>query len=340
LNFKPWTAACWIRWDSNLYLDIARKGYEFVSCKKIGFASINDACGNTAWFPSYPLLIWISHAMLAWASVTYEICAVLIPWIFFFLMLHRIWNDFLDAEITVQNILILLIAAFFPGCVYYHAAFPVSMEAFFLICVISAIRKSHLANAWASGFLAGVTYHVGLIGGGFSIIYYFLKKRFLPMTVIGLSGIMGFLTVLVIQFWSTRIWGTFFEVQKKYGFKARGPFEGLFEDLTTFGTDGPHLQATAVAIFILALFGFVVWKQIQKKTQTLDWAILVGSAGFWLIPHMLGGKLSSFYRGEALIIPSVFLLKSAPKWFLAIFLLAFISIAFIMGGLFFQSLIV
>src|SRR5438132_12186990 len=49
-GFAPFGAALWKRWDSNLYLSIARDGYELVECSKIGYAP-TGWCGNAGWMP-------------------------------------------------------------------------------------------------------------------------------------------------------------------------------------------------------------------------------------------------------------------------------------------------
>jgi hypothetical protein len=340
LGQRPWAPGPWLRWDSNLYLEIAHKGYEFVSCRAIGFASMNDACGNTGWFPGYPFLIYLSQLVLGWTTLSFEACAAWIPFIFLFLTLHLIWNRFLKSEINTRNILVLLIVVFFPGCVYFHAGFPISVTGFCLVASIEALKRMRKPKAWLYGFLAGVSYPTGFIVGGFSTIFFLLKKNLKLTAIMTLSGLAGFGSVIVFQSWQTGVWASFFQVQGKYGFAERGPFQSLFEDLTTFGTDGIHLQSTLVSIYMVGLTLYVAWRKWRKKTDDLDWAILAGAAGYWLIPHLLGGKMTSFYRGEALIFPSVLLLKDAPRPILLGILLVFGALAYVMGGLFFQSLLV
>src|SRR5688572_5302295 len=52
-------ASSWVRWDSGHYLHIAGKGYEFFPCAgKFGYPdTATEHCGNTGWFPGYPLLV-------------------------------------------------------------------------------------------------------------------------------------------------------------------------------------------------------------------------------------------------------------------------------------------
>jgi len=53
----------WRRWDSRVYLSIARGGYEFYPCDipRDGAAIAQEGgwCGNCGWFPGYPALIWL-----------------------------------------------------------------------------------------------------------------------------------------------------------------------------------------------------------------------------------------------------------------------------------------
>ncbi|MBM3400175.1 MAG: hypothetical protein FJY15_06370, partial [Bacteroidetes bacterium] len=48
-----WTAECWSRWDSGLYLQIAEKGHNLIPCPDWPGAW----CGNAGWAPLYPLMI-------------------------------------------------------------------------------------------------------------------------------------------------------------------------------------------------------------------------------------------------------------------------------------------
>src|SRR5215472_17147679 len=62
-GFSPWRAESFARWDSGHYLSIAARGYEFVSCRTIGYPSPDDWCGNTVWFPGYSWLIRVLSAI-------------------------------------------------------------------------------------------------------------------------------------------------------------------------------------------------------------------------------------------------------------------------------------
>ena len=52
-GFNPFTTAEWVRWDSRNYLSIANHGYTLMSCQ----GEVFSLCGNSGWFPFYPLLI-------------------------------------------------------------------------------------------------------------------------------------------------------------------------------------------------------------------------------------------------------------------------------------------
>src|SRR5687768_13586343 len=78
----------WLRWDSDHYLKIAEKGYEFFPCAgKFGNPDTSkDFCGNTGWFPGYPMLIRFS-AMLFKDSL---LVAGILSKIFYFFILFAV----------------------------------------------------------------------------------------------------------------------------------------------------------------------------------------------------------------------------------------------------------
>lgn len=114
----------WARWDSGHYLSIASHGYEFISCAKVPGYDPTQHCGNTAWLPGYPLLM---RALMAF-RLDPDTAGTLVSATFALGTLLILWNLFLDAEFSPPALLTLLLAAFFPGHVYYHGIFPVALH--------------------------------------------------------------------------------------------------------------------------------------------------------------------------------------------------------------------
>lgn len=74
----------WIRWDSGHYLGIAKTNYEFFPCAgKFGYPlDAKELCGNTGWFPGYPMLIKFFSLLYN----NYEFVAVFLSKSFYFLV--------------------------------------------------------------------------------------------------------------------------------------------------------------------------------------------------------------------------------------------------------------
>ena len=52
LGYSPWDSATWSRWDSGLYEDIARDGYDLFRCEE----EPTKWCGDAGWFPARHVL--------------------------------------------------------------------------------------------------------------------------------------------------------------------------------------------------------------------------------------------------------------------------------------------
>src|SRR5215469_9479979 len=145
------------RWDTGQYLGIARSGYNAAwHCPARvlprGVPPGNYLCGKIGWFPGYP------YAMRGVSTVTgmpIATAGLLIAWASWYIVLVLMWRLLGDARSTATRWICLLIAAFFPGQVYFAAIFPISMcIAGILGCLCIALRTSRPALAWA-GFAAG-----------------------------------------------------------------------------------------------------------------------------------------------------------------------------------------
>ena len=148
----------WARSDSAHYYGIANHGYELFSCARMPGYDPNLQCGNAAWLPGYPLLI---RALIG-LSLDQDIAGTVISATFALGTLVVLWNFFLEAEVSIAALLTLLLAAFFPGHVYYHAVFPISVCSFFLVSGLAAYTKRQFALAGLAGACAAFTYSSGV----------------------------------------------------------------------------------------------------------------------------------------------------------------------------------
>src|SRR5262249_41908429 len=136
------------RWDTGQYLHIARSGYIAVwHCPARVLPALlppgDYLCGTIGWFPGYP------YAMRGLSTVTalpLMTAGLVIAWACWYLVLVLMWRLLSDARSTTTRWICLLIAAFFPGQIYFAALFPISMcIAAILGCLYIALRTSRPA---------------------------------------------------------------------------------------------------------------------------------------------------------------------------------------------------
>src|SRR4029453_743902 len=86
LGHSPWDSSTWARWDSGLYEDIARNGYEVFPCEE----EPDKWCGDAAWFPAYPWLIGGLHQL----GLPLRGTAVVVSWLFAAGTIVLLWATF------------------------------------------------------------------------------------------------------------------------------------------------------------------------------------------------------------------------------------------------------
>lgn len=162
-GFDFWDAHVWVRWDSHHYLSIARDGYRIVpSCAGIeGYGKVGapNWCGNAAWMTLYPFLL----APFIPTGLDQATLGAAISALFHVATLVLLWVGFLKSRVTAASLTVLAAAAFFPGQVYYHAVFPLSLLTFLaLATVYLSLRERWLLAAVTTG-LAAATYSPGFL---------------------------------------------------------------------------------------------------------------------------------------------------------------------------------
>lgn len=327
----------WARWDSLHYLDIARDGYRLLSCAEVPGYPPQDWCGNTGWFPGYPLLI----RLLLRAGIPEVPAAVLISAVFAFLALHALWTRFLDCRLERGPLLALGVAAVAPGAVYQHAAFPIAMLLFFQIRALDALARERVFAAGSWGAAAAFTYPSGVLLAAVIVAHGLFRKRAVREILLPASlTALGFALVLLLHQLAVGDWQAFFKVQRKYGFGMGWPQDTLADRLARLAADGtlfPTLQTLLVATLMLAMLVALAlrWRRLGASDVLVSLHALI----YWLAPLSLGGGLS-LHRADALLMPAAFLTRRWPapaQWGL---LLALALTALRVGARFFRGVLV
>ena len=339
----PFDANTWSRWDSEQYLSIAQTGYVFSSCEGIEGYDPTDWCGNDAWLPGYSFLLKLvantSHLM-------YGEAGVLVSAAFAFASLLLIWLLFLKAKLTTNNLLVLLLAAFFPGHVYDHAIFPIAQFAFFVALSLWFYGRRQYRYAGLCAAVAAFSYSSGLFLCGVFCLHALVLERDRPIRMIKNlawpcgGGLVGFAGALTLQWWQAGVWDAFFRVQEKYAYSPRMPFELWRSNLAHLLEHwprgaSPNDQTLFVAALCILMLGYALWLYAPTR---LDLLLAAFAAIYWVIPIVLGGQLS-LYRAEATLLPAVPLARRLPWPILSVLLCLAVRLSWLMGRRFFKGTI-
>jgi hypothetical protein len=337
-------AHSWNRWDSAHYLQIAADGYELVSCASIAGYSPEQWCGNAGWLPAYPLLIRLT----AVAGFSYEQAGLILSWLMAFLVLFLVGALLRRYASRTQILLIMGLAAFFPGSFYQYALFPVST---FLVAALlalyllerdygrgAAVAAAGGAFAYATGFLMAP-----VIAAGFFIKKWNASPRpaalklALKSAWLGLIVLLGLTAVLVYHELAVGDWRAFFLVQAKYGHAVQNPLYALAQAVLAASS---RYQSVSLLLFLAAVGAASIWKLYQtRRLVVVDAVIAIYCAVYWLFPLALGGGVS-IYRAEALLLPAVLLARHLPWPITLAFAALFAMVYFHMLHLFFNGVLV
>jgi hypothetical protein len=338
----------WMRWDSGHYLGISKSGYEFFSCAgKFGYSiSAVEMCGNTGWFPGYPLLIRVCSLLFGDSTFI----AGIISKLFYFMTLFMVAKIAGMNNFSIRNILLLLISAFSFGFIYYNAIFPISSILFFALVGlyfhlqrktwISAIFCFLASFFYSTGFLLAIVFAISILFRRNEIF----KKRLISIFIIGVFGLLGLASVFLIFQLTVNDWSAFIQVQAKYGHGMRNPISNIqlfFKNNPIFNSfkeeNFIQYQTLMVVIgYILLSFYFFI-KRFYKNELYL-WTYIYISI-YFIFPWTVGGNLS-MYRAESLLLPFVFLLLETNKLSLSLILICLLTIGIPMSYLFFTSVLI
>ena len=357
------------RWDTGHYLHIARSGYTATwhcpaSNLPANLPPGNYLCGTIGWFPGYPFAM---RAVSAVTRMPLPAAGLVLAWACWYLVLVLMWRSLAGARSIRTRWMCLLIAAFFPGQIYFAALFPISMcIAGILGCLYLALCTSRPALAWAGfavGFLAAYSYLTAIVLCPALLITGLLVLRGRPRRqaiIPAVGAAAGFGAVLVTMQVAVGIWDAYFISVEKYRVGAHQPLDTLIGRLRPLWTPHPArpvlnytASQTLLTLCFVALVCLVTvvgvargrlasgtgpqtWAQaIESHISAFDLTFLLMSVGVWLVPYVAGGSAST-YRSEAFVVVGVPLLRRLPAWLLVVPLGAAVWVAWHMAPYFFN----
>jgi hypothetical protein len=338
-------ARAWDRWDTGLYKDIAAHGYILGRCGDIfpsGPYPPTSWCGNTAWFPLYPVAMRAGTVV----GLSLQWSGRLLSLAFFVAMLGVVWAAFLVTTPRPQRYLLLVAVAFFPGSVYYGAIFPISLAVLGCMSALALLRRHRLFPAGIAAGLGAAAYPPVLLIAVLGLAVFRLaepRRRWRDALLFTAPVVIAGLAVEAAIWISTGRWNAFFLAQEHYNYSARSALSayldrlGALFDGTVERRDGPPLQT----VLVLTVIGVaaVVLVMHRRTVRRIEWMVGLLVITLWIVPLVLGGQLA-IYRSEALLAPVVVLLRRAPLAVMAVFALAATAVGVVIDYLFFANYLI
>lgn len=298
---------CWKRWDSSLYLEIAEKGYTLIPCS----SEMKSWCGNAGWAPLYPLIIKV---VSNWLGLSAETAGVLVSHLAFLAALMVATNLAGIKDFSLRNWLTILLFAFFPGCVYYLAIFPVSLLMLAYLMVILGLKSDRPWLTGIGGGIAALSYSSGFFIAVpifvFGVVRLLENRSFKGLALSILPVLMALVGWFTFFHFKLGHWNALFLVQEKYGHGIYSPIKMLFTHLGKAGsfvfTPISTIETQTIFVFLIAVI--FLWSLLRKIWQgerapfSFFWLayILV----LWFLPFSMGENIS-LYRGCVFLAPLV-----------------------------------
>ena len=319
-GLPPFDPRIFVRWDSGHYLGIAEVGYDLEPCREESGYANGLWCGNAGWFPGYP---WVIRIM-SLSGLRPATAGALLSALCSLASLLLLWNAFLGAALNGPNAWCLGMAAFFPGQVYQHAVFPVSMLTLCALLALHLAGAGRRVAAGLAGAAAAVTYPTGVLLAPVLLVGSLLtaagpRRRSWRFALIAPAlTVLGLAAVPLAQWAAVGDPKAFFKVQDKYGHGWNWPIatlrrhvKPLVDGQWRWTSDVPALQSAFVALFILAVAFRVIAAMRRRRAEAQDVLLIVFALAFWLFPLVLGASVSAC-RAEATLLPSAVLLRRLP----------------------------
>jgi hypothetical protein len=337
------TAECWSRWDSALYLDVAQHGHNLFHCPDYP----ESWCGNAGWAPAYPILISIIHFMFP--SVEMPLIGIYLSHFFVLasIVLIGIWLPNLKWH---QYLLANLAFIFASGNIYLHAIFPMSMLVFCLLLLFYFLDKSQFILAGIFAFIAVLTYSIGFIlvlclGIWYLHDFFYVENRKVnsQKLFLVLSSVAGITTWFVYDYVVTGHWNALFLIQFKYGHSFNMPWKHMatrYKDLIQhWGTMDMWNEIQNFFLWILVLSSCVFMS--LKKNRRPNWIFYFMFTFLFLAVPYSTSAITAIFRNAIVLAPIWIYLSQKISWKLSVFIiLLFVLVSYPMGILFIQSRII
>lgn len=312
-------SSTWTRWDAGIYMSIAKSGYNLHGCPVSPQYPPGSWCGSAGWFPGYPALLAPFYSL----GLPQVATAVAVSWLFDFAVLVLLWEGFLRRLGTPVRYLALTFAAFVPGGVYMHAAYPMSMTAFFMLLCLYLLRRGRWLFASLAAAAATFCYLSALAIAPIVFAWILLGTRgaALPGRLLRAAGAvavvcLGLVAACVLAQLQTGRWDAYFLVQTSFHHGFHFPFTILLPMLRGPFRGVTYVQGIWDCEAILAMLvsvGLVIGMGMRALARSVIWQDLLVLALVlicWLAP--LSQANISYWRTDTLLLPAALLLPKVP----------------------------
>lgn len=329
-----WSEICWSRWDSGLYLGIAKEGHTLYPCPD----QPNTNCGNAGWAPLYPALIRLVHE-ISGQTIGFADAGIYLSAFFWICSLYWVRKE------SFAGALLLLLA---PGNIYFHAIFPMSLLAFFVLGMFYFLERQKYLPAGIMGFFATLSYSIGFIliaCLGIFALHSLWKRQISKRNAAQLFFIpsAGIITWFAYDLYATGKWNALFLVQGKYGHHIKLPFEMMYlkfnELLSAWGTLKMSIELQNYFIWIAVIFTLI--RFFKHRLKEPMWLLLMSfTLLYWWLPYS-SSSVTAVYRNVCVLLPAwIYLFRHLTpfqRW-ASLFVMGIFSVT--QGILFIQSILV
>jgi hypothetical protein len=335
----PWHPATWAHWDSGHYVEIARSGYELHRCGSVAHATW---CGNTAWFPGYPLLMAGLHVL----GVPLLAAGVALSWLFSAAALLLLWRLFLGKLPALAAIGGLLYAGWAPGQVYDYAVYPLSMLLVFTVAFLYCLGRRRWLLAGLAGACAALTYPLGVTLALAAAVWITLARQRHRVWAIVLScgpPLLALLAVLSVQWIQTGRWTAYFDVERTYEHGLHDPIGAVTNALILWGRTQSFetenvkgLQTLIVSAVLLAVLLHAIVR--RRNLAQFDLLVVIWALVTWAVPLTQGNI--SVQRSQAALAAIAVLVARLPRTLLVASVVLAVAISVPVASLYFDGLLI
>ena len=320
---------CFAHWDSGLYISIAQEGRTLFDCN---YPNNPQWCGNAGWSPLYPLLMRVIQEL---TQTKIEVAGGIVAAFFYFLFLYYMARLMELEKVNSNSLATLYACAFFPGFIYLHAVFPLSLCLFLLAAFIYYLKRKEfllcgflamlLTWSYASGQFILIAIFLYLLG----ILIYEKKIAWKIGLKLILPSILGLMILYFYDFWVTDHWNAMYLVQQKYKHGIYNTFDMLIDRFGILWSNiDNHTGIIQLQIFfvLILVFWFVattIRALYNNKMYKPELCFYLGIIlAFWILPFSMGLEIS-LYRGSILLAILLILWKDKSLDFKLMLLISF-----------------